>query len=48
MWACAWITYPSGDASVSPVLESGSSSPDSGFQGFQIPTTMCKQQHVLI
>lgn len=37
MWVCAWIACPSGDASVSPVLGSGSSSPDSGFQGFLIP-----------
>jgi len=37
MWVCAWIACPSGDASASPVLGSGSSSPDSDFQGLLIP-----------
>ena len=47
MWVCAWIACPSGDASASPVLGSGSSSPDSGFQGFLIPATIYDIIHLL-
>lgn len=47
MWVCAWIACPSGGASASPVLGSGSSSPDSGFQGFLIPATMYDIIHLL-
>jgi len=47
MWVCAWTACPSVDASASPVLGSGSSSPDSGFQGFLIPATMYDIIHLL-
>ena len=47
MWVCAWIACPSGDASASPVLGSGSSSPDSDFQGLLIPATIYDIIHLL-